>query len=99
MQQNLDNKISILMAIYRTVSGLLFGFDIFLVTKILFLNYEFLYFSISSLIIVIIVYIYSFYLYYFGNIFIITTITSSNIRILRFDIYNSDIFLIIHYKI
>ena len=43
-QQNLDNK-------------LLFGFGTFLVTKIL-LNYEFLYFSIASLIVAIIVYIF-----------------------------------------
>jgi hypothetical protein len=61
-QQNLDNKISILMATSGTVTGLLVGFGTFLVTKIL-LNYEFLYFSIASLIVAIIVYIYSFYLY------------------------------------
>ena len=61
-QQNLDNKISILMATSGTVTGLLVGFGTFLVTKIL-LNYEFLYFSITSLIVAIIVYIYSFYLY------------------------------------
>ncbi len=53
-QQNLDNKISILMATSVTVTGLLFGFGTFLVTKIL-LNYEFLYFSIASLIVAIIV--------------------------------------------
>ena len=56
-QQNLDNKISILMATFGTVTGLLFGFGTFLVTKIL-LNYEFLYFSIASLIVAIIVYIF-----------------------------------------
>ncbi len=56
-QQNLDNKISILMATSGTVTGLLFGFGTFLVTKIL-LNYEFLYFSIASLIVAIIVYIF-----------------------------------------
>jgi hypothetical protein len=44
------------MGISGTVSRLLFGFGIFLVTKIL-LNYEFLYFLIASLIVVIIVYI------------------------------------------
>ena len=56
-QQNLDNKISSLMATSGTVTGLLFGFGTFLVTKIL-LNYEFLYFSIASLIVAIIVYIF-----------------------------------------
>ena len=61
-QQNLDNKMTSLMATSGTVTGLLLGFGTFLVTKIL-LNYEFLYFSIASLIVAIIVYIYSFYLY------------------------------------
>jgi hypothetical protein len=60
-QQNLDNKISSLMATSGTVTGLLFGFGTFLVTKIL-LNYEFLYFSIGSLIIAIIANLASFIL-------------------------------------
>jgi hypothetical protein len=60
-QQNLDNKISSLMATSGTVTGLLFGFGTFLVTKIL-LNYEFLYFSIASLIIAILANLVSFIL-------------------------------------
>ena len=41
------------MATSGTITGLLFGFGTFLVTKIL-LNYEILYFSIASLIVEII---------------------------------------------
>jgi hypothetical protein len=50
IQQNLDDKISVLMATSGTITGLLFGFCIFLVKKIP-LNYEFLYFSIAFLIV------------------------------------------------
>jgi hypothetical protein len=60
-QQNLDSKISSLMATSGTVTGLLFGFDTFLVTKIL-LNYEYLYPSIASLIIAIVANLTSFIL-------------------------------------
>jgi hypothetical protein len=60
-QQNLDNKTNSLMATSGTVTGLLFGFGTFLVTKIP-SDYQYLYFSIASLIFAILANLASFIL-------------------------------------